>query len=134
MRKTAGEIETDIYNLVSNSTIKNFIGGTIYREGMRPFDSIEEDAVITVLAGTSEEIQTGYVNVNVYVPDIFNNEPVKNISRCIAIEKHLRDFIRSNTLSNEYLFEADSIIKTFKEEEINQHFVNLKIKFKRTTF
>jgi len=136
MKKTAGEIETDVYGIVANSLLKTAIKGKVYREGTRPLSSKEEDVVITFLTGDHDEIQSGFVNINVYVPNVDNGSKVliKNVARCIQVERILRDMLQSISIHKEYRFFSDSTIKSFKAEEIEQYFVSCKLKFKRTTF
>ena len=72
MSLTAGQIESKVYELLKNSTLKNIIGGDVYLEGTRPNDSKSEDIVISFLTGRDGDIQTGIVVVNAYIPDIDN--------------------------------------------------------------
>lgn len=138
MRKTGGEIETDVFNILKSSTLKKSIGGWVYREGVRPINAKTEDAVIVFLSGLDGQIQTGVVNVNVYIPNIDNGENkgvlVKNIARCIEVEKLCMALVESISISNEYKFSLDSMIKSFKADDIDQHFINCRLKFKRSTF
>lgn len=136
MKKTAGQIEKDVFNLLKASELKTLINGGIYYNGTRPFDSRKEDIIITFLTGRNSQIQTGVVILNAYVSDIDNGggKFVKNKSRCDTLEDKLNKFIESNSLSSEYKMELDEIIKTLKEDGINQHFVHTRIRFYRTTF
>lgn len=133
MRKTAEEIEEDVYKLVKASLIASEISGGIYRNGARPFDSKNEDAVVTFLAGIDGQKQAGVVNINVYVPDIDSGDKllVKNIARCTVIGGILRDFKESLMKSkidasrDGYWFvQSGDMIRTFEEKDINQHYVN----------
>lgn len=135
MKKTAGNIEKDFFNLLRASELKDFFAG-IYYNGTRPFNSQKEDLVITFLTGRNKQIQTGVVILNAYVPDVDNGNKkyVKNKKRCDEIEFKLNSFIEANSLSDEYKIELDEIIKTLKEDGIDQHFVHCRIKFNRTTF
>lgn len=134
MRKTGGSVEEDVYMLIKNSQFRTSISGSLYREGMRPINSVSEDAVVSFLAGLDGEIQTGVLNLNIYVPDIVSNkQKVKNISRCSELEILANNFIQSLSLSGDYQFELDKMIQTFKSQEIEQHFVNCRIKFNLST-
>ncbi|MEI6752350.1 MAG: hypothetical protein WCK78_04210 [Paludibacter sp.] len=135
MRKTGGEIEEEVYDLIDKSTIKTNISGELYREGMRPLNAETEDAVVSFLTGLDGQIQTGVLNLNLYVPDIVsNNLTVKNTSRCTELEKLVNSFIQSHSVSGDYYFELDKTIQTYKAEGIEQHFVNCRIKFQLSTF
>ena len=136
MNKTAEEIEEDVFLALQKSELKNIIGGGIYYTETRPINSKNEDAVIAFLAGTDSQIQRGVVCVNVYVKNI-NNETsssVKHKKRCKEISRLLADFQQSNRILNEYYIELDSIIKSFKSDDTDEHFVNCRLKFKRITF
>mgnify|MGYP000881321398 CR=1 FL=1 len=136
MKATAGQIESKVFQLLKDSSIN--INGKIYKEGTRPIDSKKEDAVVTFQTGTDAQIQSGIVVINVYVPDIDNGQnkgvKVKDILRCNEIEALLQSFSESVSVSGEYKFNPDKIIKTYKEDGIEQHFVNLRLKFKRSTY
>lgn len=142
MRKVAEEIEEDVYKLVKTSAISSTIGGGVYRNGTRPFNSQDEDAVVTFLAGSDGQKQNGIVNINVFVPDIDSGDQllVKNIARCKEIGQLLRDFKESLTgsrinteRSGYWFFPNGDLIRTFEEKDINQHFVNLRLEFEYLT-
>ena len=135
MTKTAAEVESDMFALINTSAIKTAINGSVYKEGTRPIDSTKEDAVITFLTGIDDQIQTGAINVNIYIPDIDNGSgtPVKNISRCRTIEILANQIVKGLT-PGQYRWQLGATIQTFRAEEIGQHFVNAKIKFYLATF
>lgn len=130
MKKTAGQIERDLYDLIK-SQVEVGLSGKLYRKGLRPKDSVLEDAVLSFMTGISEQVQTGLLNLNVYVKNIMLADvSVCNVTRCTEIEVALNSLIDS-LVSNEYELTLGSIIQTFEEPTIDQHFVNCKIKFKR---
>lgn len=140
MRKTSEEIEEDVFKLVKAGNLT--ITGGIYRQGMRPFNSKAEDIVVSFLSGADGQKQIGILNINAYVPDVDNGSEqlVKNISRCKAVGIILKDFKESlmtsdiNLSRSGYKFlSSDSMITTFEEPEISQHFVNLRLKFEYLT-
>lgn len=136
MTSTASEIEQVVYDLLSNSDHIS-ISGKLYKEGTRPINADSEDAVVTFLSGIDDQIQTGVVVVNIYVKDIDNGESegvlVIDKERCSEIESQLRDFSDSVKRSNEFVFKRDKTIQTFKADEVKQHFVSLRLKFKKST-
>ena len=75
MAKTSKQIQGDIYNLLKGSALCSMISGDVYRSGYRPRDSRLEDAVVIFTTGLPDQIQTGVVTVNIYVPDI---DPYQN--------------------------------------------------------
>jgi len=138
MRKIAEDIEEDVFNLVKADAIADLITGNVYKNGTRPFNSVLEDIVVTFLAGVDGQKQRGILNINAYVSNIDNGNEVfvKDILRCKTIGTALNSFkesvMSSRIILNPtgYRFLSDeSIIQTFEEDEINQHYVNLRLKF-----
>lgn len=134
MKKTGGQIELDVFNLWKNS-IKTKIKGNVYLRGTRPLNAKTEDAVISFMTGLDNQIQTGALNVNIYVPDvnIGQEDLVKDIRRCNEIEVFMLNLVEEWSVKSEYKFWLGQTINTFAEDEINQHFVNVKLKYKRLT-
>ena len=137
MTRTGQQVEDDIYELLQGSPLKSLISGEIYKYGMRPRDSEMEDAVVKFVTGLDDDIQTGVVVVNIYVPDVDaygNGVTVRNIPRCIAIETKANEWVKSLTAgTTDYLFELAQTIYTEEEAVIKQHFVTVRIKFKLLT-
>ena len=133
MNKTGGNIETDIYKLISTG-IKTIISGNIYKSEGRPKNATSEDAVIIFMGGIDGQVQEGIVTLNIFIPDINNGSEtkVKDTKRCQEVESAVLSLIDA-THSTEYELTRKSMIQTFAVEEIKQHFVNTKIQFKRTT-
>ena len=55
MKKTASQIETDIYKYFKDK-INPLINGQTYRSGVRPLNSQKEDCVISFLTGLDGQI------------------------------------------------------------------------------
>jgi len=130
MIKTGSDIEKDIFVLVKNSTLASSINGGVYRDELRPEDSTKEDAVIIFINGLNGDTQVGVVSINVYVPDTLSGKRyIKNVKRCNEIETLCMEFANSIPVNN-YLIKANEIISTFENiPKINQHYVNVKLKF-----
>lgn len=70
MKKTASEIEADIYKIVKNSILKSAVTGDVFLDGLRPENSNKEDIIVSFMTGIFDVFhQEGKVNINVYVPD-----------------------------------------------------------------
>ena len=135
MMKTAKAIERDVFNIIKESLIGSTIKGTVYRKGIRPPNVDTEDVVVKFLSGLDEQVQKGVVIVNIYVPDIIlqgHSEKVEDIKR-IEIFQELATNLLETLTDTEYQFEKDGTPVSLKSEGIEQHFVNLRIKFKRIT-
>ena len=70
MAKTGKQVQGDVYQMLKDSALCSMISGAVYRGGYRPRDSHKEDVVVIFTAGIPDQIQTGVVTVNIFVPDI----------------------------------------------------------------
>lgn len=140
-KKTGKEIEGDVFALLRSSYLITGrdgvagIGGSMYRKGMRPRDSREEDLVVIFTAGTSTQFQEGVVTLNIYVPDIYqkNGLPEENGERCEQIERLAQDTVDLLTAGvSDYLFsvERSRVIHTQREEAIHQSFIVVPLSFR----
>lgn len=133
MAKTGKQVQGDVYRLLRGSDLCELINGNVYRNGMRPRDSRKEDAVVTFTAGLPDQIQTGVVTVNIYVPDIdpFGNGTwVEDGHRTEEMEKLAQAWADSLTAEVScYKFKLQQTIYTEEATEINQHFVVIKLKY-----
>lgn len=133
MAKTGKQIQGDIYRLLRGSDLCEFISGNVYRNGMRPRDSRNEDAIVTFTSGLPDQIQTGVVTINIFVPDIDpygNGVRVEDGSRTEQIERMAQKWVDGLTAERScYKFSLQSTIYTEAEEETNQHFVVIKLKY-----
>lgn len=135
--KTSEQIERDVFRIIRDSELKDLIGGTIYRDGMRPKNAQTEDIVVKFLSGVDGQEQSGVVLVHIYVPNVpspnNDGESVKAISRIDQLEETLNGVIGSLE-SDEYLFEKDGTPQSYPVEDIEQHFINARIHYRRKTF
>lgn len=138
MTKTGQQIEDDIFVFAKNSPLATLITGGIYLFGMRPRDSKLEDAVVKFVQGYDDQIQSGTVVINIYVPDFdpFDNGVlVRDITRCTEIEVAANEWVQSFSVTfSDYKFKLAQTIYTQEEPEINQHFISIRLKFRLTTF
>lgn len=134
MAKTAKQIQGDIYRLLRNSTLRTMISGDVYRNGLRPRDSRKEDVVITFTAGLPDQIQTGVVTVNIFIPDIDpegNGTWVEDGKRSEELERLAQEWVDSLIGSGtNYVFKLNQTIYTEAELDIRQHFVVIKLGYK----
>lgn len=133
MAKTSKQIQGDIYRLLKDSTLYSMISGEVYRQGYRPRDSRKEDAVVIFTTGVPDQIQTGVVTLNIYVPDIdpYNNGlMVEDGERTEQIERLAGQWVESLTTDKScYKFKLQQTIYTEEEAEINQHFIVVKLRY-----
>jgi len=133
MAKTGKQVQGDIYQLLKDSTLYTMISGDVYRRGYRPRDSRLEDAVVIFTAGLPDQIQTGVVTVNIFVPDIDpydNGVLVEDGERTAEVERLAQAWVDSLTAEIScYRFRLMQTIYTEEEAEINQHFVVVKLAY-----
>lgn len=134
MAKTSKQVQGDVYRLLKDSTLYTLISGEVYRNGYRPRDSCKEDAVVIFTTGLPDEIQTGVVTVNIFVPDIdpYNNGVwVEDGARTEELEKLADAWVESLTAEvSNYKFKLQQTIYTEEDKDIRQHFVVVKLKYK----
>lgn len=70
--KTTADQDNILYDLISQSPLKTFIRGGVYK-GERPLDSQSEDVVISSMLVGDGTLQAGVANVNIYVPKVYQN-------------------------------------------------------------
>ena len=133
MAKTGKQVQGDIYRLFKGSTLYTMISGDVYRNGYRPRDSRLEDAVVTFTAGLPDQIQTGVVTVNIFVPDIDpydNGVFVEDGRRTEELERLAQAWVDSLTAAVScYKFKLMQTIYTEEDAEINQHFIVVKLAY-----
>lgn len=133
MAKTAKQIQGDVYTLLRDSSLYTNISGEVYRNGLRPRDSQLEDAVVIFTTGLPDEIQTGVVTIDIYVPDIDpydNGVLVEDGERTEQLEALAQAWVDSLTCDvSNYRFSLQQTIYTEAEPDINQHFVVIKLKY-----
>ena len=134
MVKTATQIQGDVYQLLKNSTLCSMISGDVYRKGMRPRDSKLEDAVVIFTTGLPDQIQTGVVTINIYVPDIdaYNNGVmVENGLRSSQLELLAAEWVDSLKAGvSNYKFRLQQTIYTEEDAATKQHFVVVKLHYR----
>lgn len=135
--KTSEQIERDVFRIIRDSELKDLIGGSIYRDGMRPKNAQTEDIVVKFLTGIDGQEQSGVVLVHIYVPNSpspnNDGETVKDTKRIDQLEDALNGVISS--LENvEYWFEKDGTPQSYPVEDIEQYFINARIHYRRKTF
>lgn len=133
MAKTGKQIQGDIYRFLRESTLAGEISGEVYRNGYRPRDSRKEDVIVTFTAGLPDQIQTGVVTINIYVPDIDadrNGTWVEDGARTEEMEKLAQEWVDSLTTAvSNYKFKLQQTIYTETEPTINQHFIVVKLSY-----
>lgn len=133
MKKTQVNIERDFYVMVQNSTLGAEIRGSIYRSEMRPVDATTEDLVIKLLSGLDDQVQTGVIIFNLYVPNItMNGKHVPDYKRIGDLQTLINEFVETAG-DTEYWLTSEATPVMMTNEDIDQHFIYARITYKRIT-
>ncbi|MDR0864960.1 MAG: hypothetical protein LBO74_08520 [Candidatus Symbiothrix sp.] len=131
--KTGKQVQSDIIALLKNSALPNAVNGKIYRFGYRPRDSKAEDIIVAFTTGIPDQIETGVVTINIFIPDIEapdtdNGVMLEDGKRSEELEIAAAEFVKSLTVEkSNYKFNLRQTIYTEAELEINQHFIVIKL-------
>ena len=134
MAKKGKQIQGDIRRMLTGSKLAEEVSGGIYRNGYRPRDSRKEDIIVAFTTGIPDQIETGVVTVNIYVPDIDpcgNGIFVEDGRRTEQLEALAQQWADSLTAAKSpYLFRLRQTIYTEEAPEISQHFIVVRLGFR----
>lgn len=130
--KTEIEIERDFYALIKNSKLGAALRGSLYRSEMRPANADGEDLIVKFLAGTDEQIQSGTMLLNLYVPDteIAGGRKVADKKRIGELQRLILDFVEECD-DAEYWIKTDGTPYSTYNSDIEQHLIVTRLKFQR---
>lgn len=127
--KTDIDIKDDIYNLLKKSALVKEVTGVL-RRTKRPDNSVKEDIIISVLANQNGQIQEAFVNVNIYVSDLFrDNQYEENSPRLRKLCKMSEELLKVGR-GNDYRFTLDSQ-RVLEVSGKNEHCINNKLLYKQ---
>lgn len=137
MAKTEKQVQSDIIALLQGSTLVQSLSGCVYRgtpsSSYRPRSSQKEDLIVIFTEGAPDEVETGTVTLNIYVPDIDpydNGVLVEDGSRTAEIEQLADAWVSSLTCNrSNYRFRLRQTIYAERDAEIKQHFVVVKLAY-----
>lgn len=135
---TAKQVQSDIIALLEGSELAAGVTGRIYRGtpdgSYRPRDSRLEDLIVIFTSGEADEIETGTVTLNIYVPDIdIYGDGVlgEDGARTAEVEEMAAAWVESLTAGrSNYKFRLSQTIYTQREEDLRQHFVVVKLAYR----
>lgn len=127
--KTDVDIKDDIYKYLKSTTLVSEVSGKLSKT-KRPEGSILEDVVISILANENGQVQEAYVNVNIYVSDLFrDNQYEENTSRLrklCTLSESLLKVVRGN----DYRVTLDSQ-RVLEVNGKNEHCINNKLLYQQ---
>lgn len=133
--KTAKQVQSDIISLLEGSQLVASLSGKVYRgtadDSYRPRDSRQEDLIVIFTTGLPDEVETGVVTLQIYVPDIDPYEDgvmVEDGQRTAELEAAAAKWVESLTCDRScYRFQLQQTIHTQANHDIQQHFVVVKL-------
>lgn len=132
MAKTEIQIERDFYLIVKESSLGKNIHGEVYRRGQRPDNAKTEDIVVKYLGGIDEQVQTGTVVLNVYVPYIAYQDGRRgeNLNRIGELQE-LGNALVAECEDTDYYIATETTPQTYQMDEIEQSIIAIRLKFQR---
>jgi hypothetical protein len=139
MINAAEHIEKDLYTYIKGSSLvtdaTKKITGSVYRGETRPSGSMLEDVVVKYLSGYDMQFQTGICIVNIYVNDIAvkgYKGKLPNTARMEVLSEMLVSYIEDH-YDMEYGWYIEETPVVLAAEEVGQHFINARVRFRRFT-
>lgn len=125
------DVIDDMYQVLRTSQLKIAVNGSLYKM-QRPDDSTKEDIVINALPIVSGDIDECIVNVNIFVPDLHISIAGKQQTQPdFARMKQLTDLGKLSLeeySSQTFRYFIDNI-GVFREQSINQHYINFRLSY-----
>ena len=119
-----------LYQIVNVNTVTDHINGKVYI-GEPPLTSQKEDISLNLLNNPNTYLQSGYCNVNVYVPLLTEGRP--NLLRFDQILYRLIPLLEDASITvngQSYFFQIDDDKGTFKDQDRDgMGYYNLKLNF-----
>lgn len=111
------------------------ICGDFYPSNQRPLNSTKEDCVVGFLSGNADQVQEGYVVVNIYVPMLFGTDGVyyHDRRRCTLLEQMLSSLPDSLNPQGDVRYTLFGMAHTMTETTNQQSVVSAQYRFKFLT-
>lgn len=127
--KTDIDIKDDIFKLIQGSDLEKTVTGAL-RKTKRPNGSEKEDIVISVLSNSNGQIQDAFVNVNIYIPDLFRDGQAEEDTIRLRLLCDLSKSLFEVGRGEDFRFTLD----TQRVMEVNgkdEHFINNKLLYRQ---
>lgn len=134
MIHTQHTIEEITLDLLQGSL--SVIRGGFYHTGERPLNSTAEDCVVGLLTGNGEQVQEGYINVHIYVPQVYTPaDGMKHVdkARCQQREQELANITTSLNAGGDVYYSLSAMPKTMTDTTTGETFVSAQYRFKFLT-
>lgn len=131
---TSIDVENTVIGLLDGSELSRTINGGVYHGGERPVASRKEDITVSFGAGTAGQIETGTVNVYIYVPDkdeCDNATFTANTERLAEISTFAAGWAEQLCCQADgYVIELRDTVQVGNIPAIHQHFVAVRLEYK----
>lgn len=129
MMKSDIDVKDDIYGHIKGSALEKAVTGKL-RKTKRPNESDKEDIVISVLANQNGQIQECFVNVNIYVRDIYRDNQAEEDTSRLRVLCNMSEELLKVGFGDSYRFELDSqrVIEVNGKDE---HVINNKLLYRQ---
>jgi len=129
--KTVDDITQDVYDLIKGSELHEEIKGKLCKT-QRPLDSRDEDITIAVSANQNGQIQEAYVNVNIYVPDLFAEQRyIVDSLRASKLERLAADLFDVYNSHDSYRITLESQTLLYFENN-KEHIINNRLLYRQS--
>lgn len=128
---TTEEISVKVYQMLSESEVKDIISGSIGYE--RADYSLEDIIIIPHTIDGESSVRYGQININIHVPDIVTSNKteqhpkyVTNFQRLIDIRKKVIEVLKSHyEVGSGWNWIIGRLNPPIKEQNYNEHYVSL---------
>lgn len=122
------DIKTDIFKFINGSELHRSVSGKLSKR-KRPKGSDKEDILISILANENGQVQTAYVNVNIYVRDVNVDGQDEEDTLRIASLSTLADNLLGEFYGQEYTLKMLSQ-RVLEVPGAAEHVINNKVEYK----
>ncbi len=122
------DIKTDIFKFIKGSELHRSVSGKLSKR-KRPKGSDKEDILISILANENGQVQTAYVNVNIYVRDVNVDGQDEEDTLRIASLSTLADNLLGEFYGQEYTLKMLSQ-RVLEVPGAAEHVINNKVEYK----
>lgn len=129
--RTTLDIVDILYQALNVPIVKSVITGGVYK-GKRPLNSAKEDIVIGSLPVNAEQVQEAVANVNIHVPNLKltiggvqdNGQP--DFAKIKSVTALVTELLKEKVGSDYWFYVQQQTL--FAEDEINEHYSNIRIR------
>jgi len=122
------DIKTDIFKFIKGSELHRSVSGKLSKR-KRPKGSDKEDILISIIANENGQVQTAYVNVNIYVRDVNVDGQDEEDTLRIASLSTLADNLLGEFYGQEYTLKMLSQ-RVLEVPGAAEHVINNKVEYK----